>query len=165
MPRPRTLALTILVLLTLQAPARATSPNDFDCRKQIMAIAVHFVSTGLGNLLKTIPDQAQQTLAIRKFMEENFFYDDLSGYMFVYDLSGENIAHADKSLQGVSLLTLADGKGADIHKKFLEAVRRGGGFLKYRFPKPGKRGDLDKVSYVEMIPGTNYFIGSGVYQF
>ncbi len=41
-------------------------------------------------------------------------------------------------------------------------AKMGGGFLRYIWPKPGA-GDQPKLSYSEMIPGTEMWIGTGVY--
>jgi methyl-accepting chemotaxis protein len=41
-------------------------------------------------------------------------------------------------------------------------ARAGGGFVKYIWPKPGA-GDTRKLTYAEMIPGTQMWIGTGVY--
>lgn len=38
----------------------------------------------------------------------------------------------------------------------------GGGFVEYVFDKPG-HGEQPKLSYAQMIPGTDYWIGTGVY--
>lgn len=164
-PRPA-LCCFLLCLAILAAPLRSQAGDaglTVECRKEIMVVLVHYMAVGLGNLLKDIPDPKHQTQAIRRFMEDNLFYEDKSGYMFVYDFDGENIAHGDKTMLGQNLALYEDGKGLTVHKSFLDAVRRGGGFVRYRFHKPGKRGSMDKLSYAEQIPGTNYYVGSGVY--
>lgn len=46
--------------------------------------------------------------------------------------------------------------------KLRDMARAGGGFVDYVWPKPGQ-GDQSKLSYAEMIPGTDFWIGTGVY--
>ena len=41
-------------------------------------------------------------------------------------------------------------------------AHNGGGFLEYIWPKPEK-GDQPKLSYAMLIPGTDMWIGTGVY--
>jgi methyl-accepting chemotaxis protein len=41
-------------------------------------------------------------------------------------------------------------------------AKSGGGFYQYVWPKPGA-GDTPKLGYAEMIPGTQMWIGTGVY--
>lgn len=158
------LALTLLLALGSASAARAAdSAVSSACSKEIMSIMVHYAAVGLANLLKDIPDPKQRVQAIQRFVEDNFFFEDKSGYLFVYDFDGENIAHGDKTMRGQNLLNYEDGKSRELHKAFLDAVRRGGGYARYRFHKPGKRASIDVVGYVEQIPGLNYYIGGGVF--
>jgi methyl-accepting chemotaxis protein len=45
------------------------------------------------------------------------------------------------------------------------AFKNGGGFVEYSWVNPSAttNDEQKKIGYVEPIPGTNYFIGSGVY--
>ena len=47
-------------------------------------------------------------------------------------------------------------------KEFFELAKRGGGFLEYLWPKPGN-GNAPKIGYATFIPGTDYWLGTGVY--
>jgi signal transduction histidine kinase len=40
---------------------------------------------------------------------------------------------------------------------------KGGGYVEFYWVKPGFKTEFKKLGYVEPIPGTNYFIGTGVY--
>jgi signal transduction histidine kinase len=42
-------------------------------------------------------------------------------------------------------------------------AQSGGGFLEFYWKKAGETEEKLKIGYVEMIPGTNYWIGSGFY--
>jgi signal transduction histidine kinase len=158
------LALALVLALTAAPIVRAADSNiNAACAKEIMAVVVHYTAIGLANLLKDIPDPKQRVQAIQRFLDDNYFYEDKSGYLFVYDFDGDNIAHGDKTMRGQNLLVYEDGKARELHKAFLDAVRRGGGYARYRFHKPGKRGSIDVIGYVEQIPGLNYYIGGGVF--
>jgi len=157
----------LAVGLLLVAPARVARASDAgltpECHKEIMRVTVHYLAAGLGALLKDIPDEAQRAQAIKRLVEDNYIFDDKSGYLFVYNFDGENIAHGEKTMRGRNLAQYNEGKGADLHKTFLNAVRNNGGYGRYRFHKPGQRVTLDVIAYVEQIPGTNYYIGGGVF--
>ena len=47
-------------------------------------------------------------------------------------------------------------------RELAQAAQRGGDFVEYTFVKPGG-GEQPKLSYAERIPGTEYWIGTGVY--
>ena len=67
-----------------------------------------------------------------------------------------------KELQGKDLKEVKDANGVYLVQALRNQSQKGGGFVEYIWPKPGA-GDVPKLSYAEMIPGTNYWIGTGVY--
>jgi len=80
------------------------------------------------------------------------------------DYNCVNIAHAtQKDLQGKNLFDYKDTKGKYVIRELADAAKKGGGMVEYYWIKPGSKGELKKLGYVEPIPGTNYFIGTGVY--
>ena len=91
------------------------------------------------------------------------FLDDKSGYFFTYNLKGERInVPINKSLNGKDCLHLKDSNGFLFVEEFVKAAKNGGGFVTYYFEKEGK-GIQPKLSYVELIPGTDILVGTGVY--
>jgi hypothetical protein len=50
-----------------------------------------------------------------------------------------------------------------LERKVYRPAHVGGGFVEFYWVKPGETGEHPKLGYVEPIPNTNYFIGSGVY--
>jgi signal transduction histidine kinase len=101
---------------------------------------------------------------IRAYITPIRFYHDKSGYFYVYDLDCNCIAHAvQKELEGKNLSDYKDGKGDFAIRNLAEAAKKGGGFVEFYWVKPGATEQSKKLGYVEPIPGTNYFIGSGVY--
>jgi len=57
---------------------------------------------------------------------------------------------------------LKDSDGVHFVRDLIEAAQKGGGFVRYRFEKPGA-GVQPKLAYARMIPGTSVMIGTGVY--
>ena len=142
----------------------AADNTPIDCYKEIAKTMVHGTAAGLGEVLKDIKDEKNRIDLVRAFISPIRFYPDSSGYFYVYDFSCKNIAHAtQKDLQGRNLYDYKDGKGNFVIRDLSNAAKNGGGFVEFYWVKPGSSDEFKKLGYVEPIPGTNYFIGSGVY--
>jgi len=125
---------------------------------------VHAVATGLGGLLANRQNEAERIELIRSFVAPIRFYPDKSGYFYVYDSKCVNIAHAiQKELQGKNLYNYQDVKGTYVIRSLHETAKKGGGFVNFYWVKPGAKTESAKIGYVEPIPGTDYFIGTGLY--
>lgn len=87
---------------------------------------------------------------------------DGMGYYFVYR-GTVCIAHGlHRDLEGKDLSANTDSKGVRYIEELDRLAHAGGGFL--RFPFPMKDGTIEeKVACVEMIPGTDLWIGSGTF--
>ncbi len=135
------------------------------------------------NELKTLMDVVQQTASgiyrdqkakgssdeqIKKAILAKFdtmrFFDDKSGYIFVYTHEGTNIlTPTNRALQGQNLIGLKDSNGVLLIKELIEAVKKGGGLVKYHFPKIKDGKPLPKFSYAISFEPYNWMIGTGVY--
>ena len=121
---------------------------------------------GFGGVFENIfKDSAAQVQFIRLFNDSIRFFSNHSGYFFVVDLDGNCLANAaSKSLEGTSVYDLQDSKGTYfIREMILLAKNPGFGFEEYYWKNPSTSTDEKKISYVHRIPGTDYFIGAGVY--
>jgi signal transduction histidine kinase len=156
------LALTIINTNTCFAN---TGDNAaIECNKDIAKNIVHAVASGLGEILKDVKTEENRIALIRSFVSPVRFYSDKSGYFYVYNTKCVNIAHAtQKDLQGKNLYYHKDVKGKYVIRELNEASKKGGGFVEFYWVKPGTKGEQKKMGYVEPIPGTDYFIGTGVY--
>ncbi len=68
----------------------------------------------------------------------------------------------NKSGNGKNFIDLKDSDGVYMVRELIEAAKKGGAFVAYRFDKPGA-GVQPKLAYARMIPGTDVVIGTGVY--
>lgn len=88
-----------------------------------------------------------------------------TGYIFAYDLNGFNVADGlapDK--RGKAYWDFQDPNGKYLFREFTEAAKTGGGLVDYVWPKPGTKDELiPKLSYVQLIPGTDVYLGTGIY--
>lgn len=132
--------------------------------KKIAVSVIHTNARVISNGLKSITGEQEQISYIRSIIDSAYFYDDNSGYFYVYDYNCINIAHAtQKELQGQNLYDHVDTKGKYVIRELSAAAKNGGGYVEFYWVKPGTTGEKKKLGYVEPIPNTNYFIGTGVY--
>ncbi len=144
--------------------ARAADNTSMDFYKEVAKTMVHTTAAGLGEALKTVKTEKDRIDLIRAFINPIRFYPDNSGYFYVYDFGCVNIAHAArKELQGKNLYDYKDEKGNYACRAMSDAAKKGGDYGEFYFTKPGSKGEFKKLGYSEPIPGTNYFIGTGVY--
>jgi signal transduction histidine kinase len=140
------------------------SINNFERNKQIAVTAVHNQASLIGYFCETITDTQARKEFIQKSIDSVFFYSDRSGYFYVYDFDCICIAHAtDKEKPGQNLYDYQDTHGKYVIRELSAAAQSGGGFVEFYWHKPTTQEEFKKLGYVEPIPNTNYFIGSGVY--
>lgn len=159
MKRIRFAVLPVLVLLLgagcLHAAAEA---SDETCNKELAKSAVHTAASGLSGFLADIKEEQRRIEVIRAFIAPVRFYQDCTGYFYVYNFDCINIAHAtQKDLPGKNLIDHKDTKGKFVIRELSAAAKKGGGFVDFYWLKPGVRGEQKKIGHVEPIPGTPYF--------
>jgi signal transduction histidine kinase len=132
--------------------------------KQIMLAVVHASAMGLSEVLKNYKSEAERTSFIRTYANKIRIFPDQTGYIFVLNLDGVNVALPTiNEWQGKDFYDHKDSHGKYVIRELLAAAKKGGGFVEYYWAKPGATGEHKKLGYVESIPGTNYLIGTGVY--
>jgi len=140
------------------------SDNELEWNKKIAVAIVHTHAAMLAEVGKNYSTETERIDFIRTAIDSVRFYDDQSGYFYVYNYDCVNIAHAtQKDLQGQNLYDYTDSRGKYVIRELSAASQAGGGFVEYYWIKPGSSGEKKKLGYVEPIPGTDYFIGTGVY--
>lgn len=131
-------------------------------QQQKVQVATHTAALTVGSAIESITDPEEKIEVIRKLIDTIRFEEDKSGYFFVYQVTTCVALPPKKELQGKNLGDLKDKNGVYLVRDLNEKARGGGGFVEYIWPKPGA-GDVPKLSYAEMIPGTDMWIGTGVY--
>ncbi|MFV0597508.1 methyl-accepting chemotaxis protein [Shewanella sp.] len=87
-----------------------------------------------------------------------------AGYFFMYDSQGKNIFHAlMPNLEGQNKIDMTDPRGTKIIVGLLDAAKRGDGNFSYYYQKPNTNEQIEKISYVKMVPGTDWMLGTGAY--
>ncbi|MEE4241026.1 MAG: methyl-accepting chemotaxis protein [Desulfopila sp.] len=131
-------------------------------QKDKIQVATHTAALTVGRAIQEISDKDEKIEAIRSLIEEIRFETDKSGYYFVYEGTVNVALPTNTKLHGNDLKDLKDPNGVYLVRELRQQAERGGGFVEYIWPKPGSE-DTPKLSYAEMIPGTNMWIGTGVY--
>ena len=162
--------LIIILLISVITPGLVScgqeSPDfsNEESNKRVAVATVHVAATGLGELLKNVSVEDRRLELIRNFVDPIRFFDDQSGYFFVYYYNCVSIANGgDPSLAGKDLSGYQDAKGKYSIRDLSAIAQNGGGFMDGYWPHPVTRTIERKIGYVEPIPGTDYFIGTGYY--
>ncbi|MGE4420989.1 MAG: methyl-accepting chemotaxis protein [Pseudodesulfovibrio sp.] len=125
-------------------------------------VATKAMAESIGAAIADVSDMEAKNEIIRKLIDKIRFESDKSGYFFVYNKTTNVSLPPNHSLQGKDLSNLKDPNGVQLVVELNKLAHNGGGFLTYIWPKPGK-GDQPKLSYATLIPGTDMWIGTGVY--
>jgi len=161
--------ITILIIITLSFSACSDvcdnkENNNFEWNKKIAVAYVHSYATAIGEAIPFIDTDSAKIEYIQNAVEPISFYPDSSGYFYVYNFDCINIAHAkQKNLVGNNLKDYKDSRGKFVIRELSAMAKTGSGYVEYHWKKPGKIGKKRKLGYVEPIPNTEYFIGTGVY--
>jgi len=131
-------------------------------QKARIQLANHSAALMAEAAVKGIQDQERVKTMVRNLVDKIIYEKDRSGYFFVYEGTVNVAFPVKKQNVGKDLGGLTDKNGVRVIRELYNAARGGGGFVQYIWPKPGA-GDQPKLSYAEMIPGTNLWIGTGVY--
>ncbi|WP_020676157.1 cache domain-containing protein [Geopsychrobacter electrodiphilus] len=87
-------------------------------------------------------------------------------YVFLMNLDGKMLAHPfEPELTKMKhVLLLTDPTDKAMFVQFVNLARNvGHGWVEYMWPKPGKTTPSKKLSYIYRVPGTDLFVGAGVY--
>ena len=139
-----------------------TGRTMLEDQKDKLKVATHSIALAIGRSIEKIQDEQEKINAIRLEVDDIRFEEDKSGYYFVYRDTTNIALPPKKELQGKDLKDTADKNGVFFVRELRDQAKKGGGFVNFVFPKPGA-GDTPKLGYAEMIPGTDFWIGTGVY--
>ncbi len=118
-------------------------------------------ANGLGTLVQG-KTRDEQIKIIRDFASKSRFDVNDTGYFFTYE-GTVNISHpVNTSLQGKDLGGAVDSDNVRYVAELDKAAKRGGDFVSFIYPKPN--GEIAaKLAYATFIPGTTFWMGTGVY--
>lgn len=147
--------ITVVLLstaLVCTAWAGKTATKD-ECIQKCQDAAAFIKKNGIDSGIRAIGDQ-----------KGPFVWKDT--YVFLMDVEGKMLAHPTKPqlTKGGSLLEKSDANGKKHFAEFVKIANAGGkGWVDYMFSKPGMKEPKPKVSYIQRVEGTPYFVGAGIY--
>ncbi len=157
------MTLILCAFVFVSSNLMAQNSKDLETKKSIMVNNTYVAATGLGYLLKGL-DRAQQIDICQKFITDIRFFDDKSGYFYIYDLNGMCIAHASQpTFVGKDISNYKDSKGNFSLLDTIKAVKEKKMFTEGYFENPATKKEEKKIFHAIMIPGTSFLIGTGVY--
>jgi len=160
--------LTLSLLLTFSLGFAQHCQNEVKedeqvaIKKVVLMNSTQIAAQGLGSIIANLP-QAEKIKMCRKFIKSIRFFDDKSGYFYIYALDGTNIAHATQpDFEGKNLMNIKDSRGNLSLQESIKCLKEKK-FGVINFENPNTKKEEKKIIFAEMIPGTDYFIGSGFY--
>jgi PAS domain S-box-containing protein len=87
------------------------------------------------------------------------------GYYFAFTMDGiETLFAAKPEMEGKNMLRVKGGKGEFVVSDMLGIIqKKGEGFYKYTWPKPGSEGYFPKIAFVKLFEPIGWVIGTGEY--
>ncbi len=131
-------------------------------QKQKIMISTQSDANAIGELLRHIEGREKRLEVIRNAVRDTRYEKDLSGYFFVYENTVNIAFPTAPAKQGLDLRGAIDTNGVAVIVELDKVAHAGGGFVKYLWQKPDA-GLQPKISFATMIPGTEFWIGTGVY--
>lgn len=138
-----------------------TQTTMMQLEKNKLKVATHSVAMSIAEQLKMSKNLSQDIIA-QRVVENIRFEKDSSGYFYVCEQTTIMAHPINKGLIGKDLNNEADSTGVYYVRELFEHTKKGGGFTSYVYPKPGK-GTVAKLGYAEIIPGTEMWVGTGIY--
>jgi methyl-accepting chemotaxis protein len=131
--------------------------------KDKLRIAVHALANSMAEVARDLPpDKAVQARKLSHLVADLRYEEDQSGYFFLYEGTVVVTVPPKPELTGKDMSGSKDKNGLAYVVELAKTAEGGGGFVSYVFDKPGK-GPQPKLSYAEKVPGTPFWIGTGVY--
>ncbi len=147
---------------TMNTVLEETSRIMLEDQKAKVEVASHTIALAVGHAIEGIESKQEKIDIIKRLIDDIRFEADKSGYYFVYENTTVVALPPKKSLEGKDLKDAKDKNGNYFIRELNRVAHEGGGFYLWTFPKPNA-GDQPKLGYAELIPGTDFWIGTGIY--
>lgn len=140
----------------------AAADAALEGQKAMLVTSVDSMAQSLGEALKGLKTDEERIALLTKLVSPVKYGTDRSGYYFVYRGTVIVVLPPKPSLVGTDRASAKDKNGV----QYVTELHRAAGtnqYVNYVYPKPGVKDDVGKISYSQYIPGTDFWIGSGVY--
>lgn len=112
--------------------------------------------------------QQKGEAAFDTFRDKNGSFVWKDSYLFVIDVKGKMYVHPlTPKLEGMEFIGAQDLNGKLFIAEQIAIVNSpsGQGWMEYRWVKPGEKTASQKVSFVKKVPGTQFYVGAGLFNF
>lgn len=111
--------------------------------------------------------QAKGTKAFKELRDKTGKYLFQDFYVFVDKPDGTELVNAAfPKIENTNIFDLKGSSGDLIVQRYIAlALKKGSGWISYRWPRPGQTVDSNKLTYVKKVEsgGQTYIVGSGLY--
>lgn len=129
--------------------------------KDKIQVATNNMATSISGMVKASGGASAVDIS-RSLISDVRYEADKSGYFFVFKETTYQVMPTNPAREGTDVADAKDENGVYYVQELMTSAKKGGGFVRYIFDKPGK-GPQPKISYATMIPGTDLWIGTGIY--
>jgi methyl-accepting chemotaxis protein len=84
-------------------------------------------------------------------------------YFYAFNQQGLLLVHPSPKVEGRNLYAVSDSDGVFFTRQQIELAAKGGGFVGFRFPRPGADTPLPKIAYAAEFKPYDWTIGGGIY--
>ncbi len=131
--------------------------------KEKIKTSTDSLAVSLAASISELPEE-EKVAALRNLTKDIRFEKDSSGYYFIYQNTTAISVPVKTENEGKDLGKVTDQNGVYFVAELDKAAKKGGDFVIWHFPK--KAGDpqaYPKLGYANLIPGTDFWIGTGIY--
>lgn len=133
----------------------------FKGQQEKLQVSCESLARSLGDSMQGMSED-EQIEYMRVALNKIRFEEDKSGYYFVYKGTTNVVHPVQPSIQMTDRGNSKDPNGKFYLRELNTAAEQGGGFVDYVFDKPGA-GKQPKIAYAAVVPGTPFWLGTGVY--
>jgi cytochrome c len=149
----RHFAASLMLATALALPAFASDRGGKDEAKNLNDAAVaHIKKVGLDQAVKDFgADKA-------KWMPKDL-------YPFVMDFAGVMRFHLNDKMMGKVMVDVRDANGKEFGKEMVSVAKtKSTGWVDYEWTHPATKKIEDKSAFIQRVPGSELFVGVGIYR-
>ena len=113
--------------------------------------------------VKLIAEKGEAAYPLIRDPKGAFVWKD--SYVFAQNLDGTMVIHINPKLEGKNMLGTKDASGKLFSNEMINGVKASpdGFWIEYMWAKPGEKEASKKAGFCMLVPKTEIFVGSGVW--
>ncbi len=134
----------------------------YEDQSQKLIALTHTIAIAMSKAVEGVQNRQKQIDIIEKLTTEIRFEEDNSGFFYIYEKGTCLINPVLPDIVGKNIIDYQDVNGDFVIQEMIEVAEKNLPPYICVWPKPGQ-GDVSELVYAEMISGTPFIIGTGVY--